>query len=133
MVVKNPPTNSRDMGSSLVQEDPTCCGASPCITTPEPACCNHTSPGTESPVPATKEALHCSEDWPQLVTIRKSLRTATKIQSGQKSINQSLKKKKEISKTPSCPLKPPSFHSNKSCSRAEGPQLITEFSRLPHS
>lgn len=78
-----------------------------------------------------KKPLRCTEEWPQLVTIRKSLRTATKIQSSQKSINQSILKKK-VSKTTSCPLKPPSFHSNKRCSRAEGSQLVTEFSRLPH-
>ena len=77
-----------------------------------------------------KKPLHCSEEWPQLVTIRKAC--AQQQRSRVAKINQSILKKK-VSKTTSCPLKPPSFHSNKSCSRAEGSQLVTEFSRLPHS
>ena len=50
-VVKNPPANAGDTGSSLVREDPTCHGETKPVhhnywayTTTEPACHNYWSP-----------------------------------------------------------------------------------------
>ena len=102
-VVKNPPANAGDMGSSLIQEDPTCCGATKPVhhnywaCALEPASHNYWACMPQLLKPAHLEPMlrnkrshhnensaHHNEEEPPLVATRESPRAAMKTQSSQK-------------------------------------------------
>ena len=103
-VVKNPPANAGDMGSSPVREDPTCRGSSKPMChnywacTLEPARHNYWAlvpqilkPTCLEPMLRNKRShlnekpVHCKEEYPPtLATTRESPRTTMKTQLSQK-------------------------------------------------
>ena len=82
--MKNPPINAGDMNRCLIQEDPTCQGAT------KPMGPNYRSPRTLEPVTATRGGMAArgphtaTREQPPLATTREKAVTATETQHGQK-------------------------------------------------
>ena len=102
-VVKNPPANAGTRVRSLVQKDPTCCGATKAVhgsyraCTLEPMNHNYWARALQLLKPAHLEPMlhnnrshcnekppHLNEEWPPLAVTRESLHAATKTQCSQK-------------------------------------------------
>ena len=82
--MKNPPANAGDMNRCLIQEDPTCQGAT------KPMGPKYRSPRTLEPETATREGLaargphRATREQPPPATAREKAVTATEAQHGHK-------------------------------------------------